>query len=78
MALLQEHVADLAPLFACGVDAGGVVRARVQEDHRAFWQALEGVEEGPKREPDRLGVVVGVREGINAYVPEDGKVVDWT
>ena len=39
-------------------------------------QALEGVEEGSKGQSDRLGVVVGVREGINAYIPEDGKVVD--
>ena len=76
VALREDDVRDLGPLLARGVDAGRVVRARVKEDDGALGERAQGVEEWLVGEPDRRGVVVGVRLGFDADVAEDGEVVD--
>ncbi|KAI0957400.1 hypothetical protein AcW1_005806 [Taiwanofungus camphoratus] len=59
----REHdVRDLAPLLLARVHARGVVCARVHEEHGARRCGLERVEVRPEGEPDRGGIVVGVRK----------------
>ena len=76
MALFEHHVRDLAPLLARRVDARRVVRARVDEEHRARRRTLERRDVRVEREPDRLGVVVRVGRHRDADEREDLVVVN--
>ena len=52
MPLLQEYVCKLAPLFLRWVHPGGIMRARMQEEHGTLWGSMERIEEALKVEPD--------------------------
>ena len=76
MLLLQEHVADLAPLLARRIDTSRVVGAAMEEDDRFGWKGSEGMEQLFESKTDRFRVIIWVYEGLYANIPEDGKVVD--
>ena len=76
VALFEHHIRDLAPLFLRRIDARRVVRARVDEEHRARRRALERRDVRVEREPDRLRVVVRVGRHRDADEREDLVVVD--
>lgn len=75
--LLLEDLGNLFPLLARRVDAGRVVRARVQEEDGLFRRFPEKVEERRQVEADRFRVVVRVIDRGQADAVEDGLVVRW-
>ena len=76
VALLEHHVCNLRPLFPGWVDAGRVVSTCMEKEDRARRGALEGLEEGPECEADRLWVVVRVCGDWDAGQGENLVVID--
>jgi hypothetical protein len=62
-------------LVFCGVDAGGVVGAGVEEDDGAFGGGFEGGEHAVEVEAFGAGGPVGVVDGVDADITEDLFVV---
>ncbi len=77
MSLLQEYITDLAPLFACGVDASRIVGACVKEYCGTVRKGIEGIEQGMESQSNGLGVVVWVCNGLNTDIAEDSKVINY-
>lgn len=77
MALLQEDIADLAPLLPRGIDSGRVVGTCMEKHHGTRRKRFEGINEWFEREPDRLRIVVWIGKWLDADVAEDGKVIDY-
>jgi len=75
MPLLQKDIRKRPPLVLRWVHPSGVVRACVQEEHRALRGGLECIEEAGKVESDGCGVVVRVGKRVNADIAEDCEVV---
>lgn len=75
VSLLHKDVGKLAPLVLRWVHTGGIMRASVQEEHRALRGGLERVEEAVKIEPDSRRIIVRVGDRFDANVAEDCEVV---
>ena len=76
MSLLEDYVANLLPLLPRGIDAGRIVGTCMEKDYGACGKGVQGVEEGLVSETDRPGVVIRVRDRLDADITEDGEVVD--
>ena len=74
--LRKEDARDGRPLLFRGVDTRGIVRARVQQEHRALRRALKRGDEPIKVEPDRFGVVIRIHALLDADILEDGEMID--
>lgn len=75
VALGLDGLLNLLPLLDRGVDARGVVRARVPEEDAALGRGVDVAEQPVKVEADGVLVVVGVRLDLETRVLEDGGVV---
>lgn len=75
VALSLDDGLDLLPLLDGGVDAGGVVRARVEQEHGPLGRGLDVGDQALKVEADGVLVVVAVLLDLQAGVGEDGAVV---
>lgn len=71
----DKDVGNLLPLLLGGVDAGGVVRARVQEEHGLVGRGAEEGEVRGEGEANRRRVVVRVFDRGAANIGKDGLVV---
>lgn len=74
-AAARGHLQDGLPLLAAGVDAGGVVRAGVEQEHGALGRGLQVLQQAVDVEAARGGEVVAVGDRLEAGRLEDGLVV---
>ncbi len=74
MLLVANHLRDRLPLLFRGVDTRRIVRARMEQEHRALWRSLERRDEPGKVKPDGLRVVVRILNGLN---PDVLKMAKW-
>lgn len=75
MLLLFDDIGDLPPLLFGGVNAGGVVRASMQQDDRVIRRRLEILDHAVEVQTNGFLVVVSVLCDLQARVLEDGVVV---
>jgi hypothetical protein len=74
---LSHHRGNFIPLLRSRVDAGRVVRTRVQKEHRARGSTPQGGQEAREIQADCARVVVRVIHGLNTYILENSMVVCW-
>lgn len=78
VALLLDHIADLAPLLLRRVDTSWVVRTGMQQDDAVVGRVLEVLDQAGKVQADRVLVIVPVGADLQTGALEHGIVVGPT
>lgn len=75
---LEEDIGDGLPLILGRIYTSGVVRARMEQEHRALGCTLQGADEPIEIQTNGLGVVVAVIHRLDSDITENRVVIGYT